>query len=252
MTTIIDLNTKQSTITEDNDGFRVERYAIVYGVTGDADQKLKNAIADAGLPSIGDAHPEISGITLQSKRGTVIDTSTVQVQLSYFFKQGQETGSSNATSSANATTTFEETKFDKDGNQLVTQYVASGLQVDRDSFTAEVERPRITFEFEYRSATFPKTDINTYLGKINSATWNGYAVETILCTAVNVDENESDYTVRFSFAYNPDTWVFNARTTYQPTGDHPTDVDSSLDKTNGTRPFDVYDTVSFAALGFTL
>lgn len=252
MSTIIDLNTKQSTITEDADGFRVERYAIVSGVTGDADQKLKNALADAGLPDIGDAHPEISAITLQSKRGTVIDASTVQVQLSYFFKEGTETGSSNATSSANATTAIEATKFDKDGNQLVTQYIASGVTVSRDSFTAEVERPRITFEFEYRSATFPKTDINSYLGKINSAIWNGYAVETILCTAVNVQQNESDYTVRFSFAYNVDTWVFNARTTYQPTADHGTNPDSELDKTNGTRPFDVYDTVSFAALGFTL
>ena len=252
MTTIIDLNTKSSTITEDADGFRVERYALVYGLTGDADQKLKNALADAGLPSIGDAHPEIASITLQSKRGTVIDANTVQVQLSYFFKSGIQTGSSNATSSANATTAFEETKFDKDGNQLVTQYVASGLTVARDSFTAEVERPRITFDFEYRSATFPKTDINSYLGKINSVAWNGYAIETILCTAVNVQENEADYTVRFSFAYNPDTWVFNARTTYQPTSDHPTNPDASLDKTNGTRPFDIYDTVSFAPLGFTL
>ena len=104
MTTIIDLNTTQSSITEDADGFKIDRYAIVYGVTGDADQKLKNALADAGLPSIGDAHPEISTITLQSKRGTVIDTSTVQVQLSYFYKSGTDTGSSNATSSASATT----------------------------------------------------------------------------------------------------------------------------------------------------
>jgi len=252
MTTIIDLNTTQSSITEDADGFKIDRYAIVYGVTGDADQKLKNALADAGLPSIGDAHPEISTITLQSKRGTVIDTSTVQVQLSYFYKSGTDTGSSNATSSASATTTFEETRFDKDGNQLVTQYVASGLQVDRDTFIAEVERPRVTFEFDYRSATFPQTEINTYLGKINSAIWNGYAIETVLCTAINVTQNESDYTVRFSFAYNADTWAFQARTTYQPTADHPTDVDSDLDKTNATRPFDVYDTVSFAALGFTL
>lgn len=241
-----------SRVSKDATGLRIDRVAHVTGVTGDADERLINALADASMPDIGDAHPVATGIFLREITGRVIDPATVEVTLSYYYEQGAETGSSNATSSASATTTFEETKFDKDGNQLVTQYVASGVTVSRDSFTAEVERPRITFEFEYRSATFPKTDINSYLGKINSATWNGYAVETILCTAVNVQQNESDYTVRFSFAYNADTWAFNARTTYQPTSDHPTDPDSDLNKTTATRPFDVYDTVSFASLGFTL
>lgn len=241
-----------SRVSKDANGLRIDRVAHITGVTGNADTRLINALNDASMPDIGDAHPVETGIYLREISGRVIDPETVEVTLSYYYEPGAITGSSNATSSASATTAFEETRFDKDGNQLVTQYVASGLQVDRDTFIAEVERPRVTFDFQYRSATFPQTDINTYLGKINSVIWNGYAIETILCTAINVSQNESDYTVRFSFAYNADTWVFNARTTYQPTGDHPTDVDSALDKTNATRPFDVYDTVSFAALGFTL
>jgi len=250
----VDFDKIDSRITETDNGFRIERTAIVTGVTGNADTRLINAMNDAQMPSIGDAHPQDSTIDLREKSGRVIDPETVAVTLVYYREDGSETGSSNATSRASATTSIEETKFDSSGNPLVTQYVhsAGSVQVDRENFTAEVERPRVTFDFEYKSATFPQTDINTYLGKINSVIWNGYAVETILCTAVNVDQTGDDYRVRFSFAYNPDTWAFKARTQYTPSGAHPTNPDSDLNLTTGERPFDVYSTVDFTPLGFTL
>ena len=255
MTTIIDLNTKQSTITEDSDGFKVERYALVHGVTGDADQKLKNALADAGLPSIGDAHPEIASITLQSKRGTVIDASTVQVQLSYGFEQGGESGAGNASVDISGSTIIEERKADIDGNVLVAKF-AIGATLFTRYFTADVETARQSLNFSWTDTTYPRALIDYLTGTVNSANWNGYAPKTLLCTSIAARETASGYDVTASFSYNPETWLFKARTQSNnenlPYLDYTGDADSVLDHSTGIKEFDVYPTADFTASGITI
>ena len=252
MTVIIDIE-DGARISRTKDGYRADRIAIVQGVTGTASQRLYNAITDAGLPAYGSAHPSISSIYLNDITGDVIDPETVRLTLSYYDDPSSADGGQ-TTSRASGTTTVEETKLDINGDAMTTQYsLSTGGIIPAERFTAEVERPRVTFDFEYIVSTFPQTTIDTYLGKINSVIWNGYAVKTILCTAVNVSQQGDDYQVRISFAYNADTWAFLARTSNPPVLlAHPTDVDALLDLTTGTRPFDVYNTVDFTALGLTL
>ena len=239
-------------ISLDKSGYRVDRIALVTSVTGSADERLFNAINDPALPNYGDVHPVISSIYLNDLSAEVIDPETVRVTLSYYDDPSTESGTGNATVRASATTVVEEVKFDINGDPLKTQYTVSSGVVDHEPFTAEVERARVTWDFEFTSSTFPQADINAYLGKINSAAWNGYAVQTILCTAINVSQQGDDFNIRYSFAYNEDTWVFEARTKSQPIGDHPVNVDTSLDTTTGRRPFDVYETADFTPLGFAL
>ena len=251
MSAIIDLK-QNARITVNKNGKRIDRTAIVSGLTGDINTLLESAITDGALPNYGDAYPTDSAITLNSITAEPKSGGDYLIRMSYFTETGSETGSANATSRASATTVSEETKLDITGAAMTTQYIKDGAIIS-ERFTADIERPRVTFDFEYISATFPQATINTYLGKINSVIWNGYAVETILCTAVNVSQQGAEYQVRMSFAYNADTWAFLARTSYAPPlTDHGTSPDAGLDNATGTRPYDVYSTVDFTALGLTL
>ena len=250
MTAILDIQ-ENARISRDKNGYRVDRIAIVESVTGNADERLFNAINDAQLPDFGDAHPVITDIYLNDISADVIDPETVRVTLSYYDDpDNSESGS--ATTRASGTTAIEEVKLDTSGNAMVTRY-AKGAFTFEERFSAEVERPRVTFDFEYSSSSFPQSTIDTYLGKINSAIWNGYPIKTILCTAVNVSQQGSEYSVTVSFAHNVDTWVFKARTSKSPVLlAHPTDPDASLDLINGVRDFEVYTQVDFTPLGLTL
>ena len=248
MAAIVDIK-RQSRIVHDKNGYRVERIAIVSGVTGSLDALLKNAIEDGQLPAYGDPHPSITGITLNSISGSPIGGGLYRVVLSYFKDTGAAQGSANATVRASATTAVEEVGVDAAGNAMTTTFSHANSTYE-PRFVAEVEKPRVSFDFEWTEAAFPQSTIDTYLGKINSAVWNGYAAKTILCTGINVTQSGDEYRVRMSLTHNPETWVFVAK--IKPYYSTATTTDPSLDMTTGTKKFDVYPAVDFTPLGLTL
>lgn len=251
MTAKIDLQSNSS-ITLNKDGYRASRVAMVSGVTGTAAEVLFNAINDAQLPDIGDAHPDIAAITLQDVTCSPLGGGNFKVVMNYFKDAGSVTTSAAAESRCNAGLAVEETLYDVSGTRLKTAY-SSGAGSTRQVFTAEVERPRITYEFEYTSTAFPTGDIQKYVGKINSTVWNGHAVGTIMCSGIDVSQSGTDYRVSYSFAYKKEGWQFNAQTFYSPPlTAHPSTPDAALDLTTGVRTFDVYSSVDFGPLGFEL
>lgn len=243
---------KSARINYGANGYRVERVAVISGVTGNVDAQLYNALNDASMPDVGDVHPVISSIHLQEISVEPMGGGNYRAVMSYYDGPLSSVGSSNATANVSVTTATEEITTDINGNPLETDHGLVGSSLHRyPTFKAEVERPRITFEFDYISLTFPQTEIDTYTGKVNSAIWNGYAIGTVFCTGVSVSQQGGIYKVRFTFAYNPDGWEFKPKvamaTQYLVQG-----TDLNLDITTGVRPFDVYNSVSFASLGFTL
>lgn len=253
MTAVLDIT--DGSIRLDKNGYRVDRVALVESVTGSASTRIYNAINDAALPNLGDAHPDISTITLNDISGDIIDPDTVRVVLSYYKDSSTVTGSSNAESSASATTALEIVKTDILGADMSTEYNVNipfqGPTVVYPTFEAEVEKPRMTFSFSYTAASFPKTEIDSYLGKINSALWNSYAIGTVLCSGVIADQRGDDYLVTFTFTYNPETWKFKAKIPHSP-DEISGSTDLSLDTATGIKEFDVYSSVDFTPLGFTL
>jgi len=249
----IDLK-KTSRIRLTADGYTAERIAIVSGVSGTAAEVLFNAINDAALPDIGDAHPDISTITLNDISCEPFSGGTFKITMSYYKDSGTTQTSSSAEARAVAGLSVEETHVDINGQPLKTQYkTAWGGAIVRQPFTAEVERPRMSFEFEYTTTGFPTSDTAKYLGKINSTNWNGYPPKTILCGSINVDQNGDNFRVRYSFAYRAETWKFVGKAVYSPPlNPHPVEPDTALDLVTGVREFDVYRTVDFSPLGFTL
>lgn len=250
MTAILDI--LDGSISRDKDGYQHSRFAIVESVTGNADARMYNALQDPQLPQYGDAHPTIPGITLNNISGSIIDNETIKVTLSYSVKQGEENGSSNASVRVSAGTTFEEVKTDGTGATMETEYWTDLNSVQNiETFITEVEKPRLTFDFEYTESAFPKTAIDTYHGKLNSTIWNGYAVGTILCVAVSVDQQGSEYKIRMSFTYNQDGWKFIGKIS-SAVSNVTTWTDPLLDQLTGTKTFDVYESVDFTPLGFTM
>jgi len=241
----------------DKNGFRAERIAIVSGVAGVKEDLLYNALNDAGLPSIGSAHPNVPSIQLQESSVEPMGGGQYRVILSYYRDTGVVTGSAQAESKTRTGLAIEETNLDINGQPLKTQYSAGlvgGPVRVFQRFTAEVERPRMVHEFEYTASQYPTADINNYLGKVNSAVWNGYAIGAVLCNAINVDQSGAEFRVTYQFAVKLEGWTFNAKTVYPPPlrPIQGTEIDNALDLEKGIRPFDVYRSVDFNPLGFTL
>ena len=249
-----------SRISRDENGNRIDRVAIVTGVTGNADQKLINALNDAQMPSIGDAHPQDSTITLRDIQGEVIDTETVRVVLSYYQELGTATGEANATVRAWGASAPDQTDVDINGNRLhfytLVGVNGTGIITNSRAFTAEVERPRLTLDFEYTSTAFPIDNIKTYYGKVNSIPWNGYKAKSMLCSNINATQEGSGYRVTMSFSENADTWQFHAAIKEPnmnlPASDNATNPDPLVDKFDAAKKFEVYESVDFTPLGFDL
>ena len=258
MATSIKIDIKTASVwRRDKTGDRATRIAHITGfdpgVTPDA--VLKAALDDPIMPQYGDAHPQDASITVQSITVRALGGGTFQAQIEYFTDPGSATGSANATASVSAATTLEEIGTDASGNALQTSYTVTNSSFSwtlmQPRWTAEVERPRITYQFEYTSATFPKTEIDTYLGKVNSLTWNGYTARKILCTAIDVQQTGTTYRVRFGFALNDNTWDFVGVAPDAP-GNIASSGDGGFNITTGTKTFQVYSSVDFTPLGFTL
>jgi len=242
---------KSARIRLDKNGYRAERVAIVTGVTGTAAQVLYNAINDSSLPDIGDAHPDVAEITLNDITCDPLGGGAFRVVMSYYKDSGATTSSSSAEARLVSGLSVEETHEDINGVPMDTRYSIIGNSFVSQRFTAEVERPRVSIQFEYTATGFPTSDIAKYLGKINSVTWNGYPPGTVLCSSIDVDQNGTNFRVTYSFTYRPEGWQFIAKVQYPP-WDLVGTTDENLDIETGLREYDVYRTVDFTPLGFAL
>lgn len=238
-----------SQIVNDDRGYRVVRIAHVSGVTGNTEAAMYRAITEPRLPRIGDPHPVVPGIVLQSLAATPRGGGVYRVKLTYASDTETTAGAENSSQRINASTAAETTALDYTGERMVAVWSTFGGAAKRTPFKAEVERPRITFDFDFVEPSFPQSRIETYLGTVNSRPWNGYAAKTILCTGVDASRRGDDWRVRMSFAYNTETWVYTGTLSGYHRGS--TD-DPLLDMTNGVKKFDVYRPVDFTPLGFVL
>jgi hypothetical protein len=259
MSVVTDL-TDQQTLSYNANGYKAKRVFFVDSVSGSAEEKLFNALNDSGIPDYGDAYPSISTISVVDINAKPLKTGT-QFHVTVMYEDpsinGTGTTTSAATVNVSATTASEHTDSDSSGARLESRWRDNlGAYDHATYFTAEVDRPRFTIDFEYTTATYPKTQIDTYMNRVNSVTWNGYAPKTILCSAINVSSTGAEYKVRFSFVYNEDTWQFlgSVKTigVLLPLTAHSTAPDSDITLSTGVKAFDVYATVDFTSLGFSL
>ncbi|WP_299077946.1 hypothetical protein [uncultured Paraglaciecola sp.] len=249
----IDLK-KGAVITFDKNGKRIERTALVSGVTGDLNAALEAAMNDGSLPNYGDGYPTDTSITLNNIKVDPAGANQYWAQLSYYKDPSVATTSATATATVTAQTSTEQVKVDLAGNPLQTDYYipsGGGFAHVYPVFIAEVEKLRLTFSFEYTSSVYPGADIASYGEKINSVAWNGFAIGSILCVGINAVQKGAVWNIKYVFAYKPDLWLFAPKIGHN-TANVTVGDDANLNLTTGIRNFTIYGSVDFTPLGFTL
>jgi hypothetical protein len=222
-------------IAQDINGYTAVRVATLSGVEGNADEKQFNALDDEQLPVIGDSHPKIPGITLQSKSAESFGEGIFKVTLNY--GDPNRFGSAGAGSPAEVMigTTLQEiiTTTDRMGNTLEVVYFDNArgtelFEVDegetttvqtlnerkrRYVATASVYRPITTLTFRRRTKNKPFAESIGFVGSVNKFDFvvNNDA-EAWLCTridSVSPDGNQT-FNTTYEFLLNergtPYTW----------------------------------------------
>ena len=247
-----------STIKRGKDGFSAERIFFVDDVGGNAEQKLYNAMIQSGIPQYGDPHPflpevQVTNITaVPHKNG-----QQIRINVSYSLPSVQDVAetesedeNSPGTVSLNSSTSREVAFRDINGELLRTQYVdqiAGNISIQTKYAEADVQRPQLQVTFSRTESEIPKDRIDTYLGKVNSTAWSGYAPKTWLCSSITARENQNKFDVTYRFLYNKETWrleVIHGLTQEQADA-LPIDVETG----NGYAVYDVYESADFNALG---
>lgn len=257
----IKLDIKQgSTITRDKNGWRIERIGLITialdgGSPPSADAILYMAATDGSLPALGDAHPSIATVYLETITAEPVAAGKFRVRLIYTDQPGFPAASNIdiRVSAATAPDTTGKDNLDADMSTVYrTQNDVDNSWFSYEFFTADIERPRATIEFTYTVAgDFPQSLIDTYLGKLNSAAWNGYAEKTVMCQAVNVTPQGDDWRVSITFVYNAAGWLYTAQIA-APVEQVVTWTDVNLNTTTGRKTFEIYNTVDFTPLGLVL
>lgn len=238
-------------------GWEAERIAFVYGVTGDGDEKLYNAVTDPAMPSIGDEHPAIQGCLLSRIKPEAIDTTTVKCTLEYRTVNGNWIPSTETPTQieVGAGLAQKETNKDINGNDLVVSYTYTEPQRARwgiqeteavnQGGRISVLRPEVTLSVVKKLAYSPESQAISYVGKTNISSWRGYPANTWLCT--NITGRSSDggvtYDATYSFQYRASGWdetyVF-----ILPDGNPPDVTDANSSKTSS-----FYSRINFGELG---
>lgn len=245
-------------------GWEITRVAIVKGLTGNAYERLVNAVDSAaviaaGMPQMYDSHPAKSAVLLREIRPKPIDTETVEVTLIYRDSGVTIFPREEAQIAVGASVQQVETNKDKSNNDLKVSHtwttaekarhygdsVPTGLaSPDIQGGMVTQFKPQTTFEYAKRQNYSPDSDAMAYVGKVNNASWKGGAAGTWLCTGIvgRSNDNGDHYDVTYSFQYQGGGW--NPYYTYlMPDGKPPETTDS-----NSRKQADLYDTANFAGL----
>lgn len=258
-------------------GWKMTRVAHVSDLSGDAEDRIPNAIAAVedflgSAGSIGASYPGILGCLLNSISATGDNGIDVEVTLEYDTRQYdvEKYFRNNPVYTFSSGLAQVETVFDKAGNKKTLtfpRYVGpDGANADSkgydvnytDSITPSVnkdvaEKQLIVSQKVYKSVQEMNAIWDTYGNKINSADWfqSGDAGLWKM-TGMNADpiEGETAYNLTCTFTYREVGWV---ETVYyrKPDGQAPSDEEIDFMQSGGlysfvvTDEFELYNEVDF-------
>ena len=202
-------------VTQTADGWEAERIALVTGVTGTASARMQSAVAASGMPAIGDEHPSITGIYVESLTASPesrADNQVFRVVIVYT----EDANPAGTTDEIEVGATVEQisTKADINSEQLVVRFLPEtdpNGQAVQYIAEAPLMVPRVTLRFSHIRDSSPGGDAKEYVGKVNNAGWTkdpNAPARTWLCTGIQGHSSDggATYATSYDFAYNPDTW----------------------------------------------
>lgn len=183
---------------------------------------LNSALAAAGIPAAGSSLTGYPNLILKERNTTLVDQSTVDVDLVYEpFYEDQDLDipiTSVLSTSARANVQQITTNLDKDGNTITVEHT---YPFDDPNFPGEtIEQggeiqvfvPQRTISVRgVKDTTRPWLITNSIIGKINNAPWMGEGLHEWMCVTANWEllsavPVANKYRMEFVFQHNAETW----------------------------------------------
>lgn len=205
------------------DGFKETVVYRVDGLTGDRATWLDRALQADGLPARYQAHPSRLGAIVTRRSATPDGPDAVRIAVSYSVPQGSglqlEPDVDPGVVELGATVTTEVVTRDIEGNPIVvtydkpTEFDGDTVYVE-DNQAVEVEKQvaQATASVERIESRYPFDNALKYTGTVNKFPAFGKPAGTWLCTGIEArtEDRGITYSVRYSFVYKPDGWLFEA------------------------------------------
>lgn len=243
------------------------QYREVMAVTGVSQSNFAQAIHDALLQTpqrnatlvLGTA-PNDTTLYMRSKSFTKVSnekgltSGRVQLTASWFQfvapandPQEQPDDDGAGVSTVGSVVETVQTEFDSAGAEITVKRDASSPDLIQP---VQYRKPRSVAEFSRWEQNSPQSRADTYVGKLNSAVWNGYAAGTVLCSGIvgTTRDGGDTYDVRYEFEIDANGWdetvVYIDEDTGRPI--------SPLVDTVSKKTVTLYTSISFSGLNITL
>ncbi len=183
-----------------------EPYRVYDAVGGSPAEKLYDALQATGLPALGTLHPTIPSAFLTEFRGEPAGTKTTDAIVFAIYlapaqvQQEPDPATDPGTIYTSVTLQEIETRFDRNGNQILLQH-DTGTEIVTQPGVATLQIPVVIKGVQRRETTDPLTKAQTHVGKTNSASIWGEAARRWLCTRIDGVSTDfgTSYTVNYEF-----------------------------------------------------
>ncbi len=264
-----------TTMRETQTGFELQRIARVSGLSGDASQRMFEALNADGMPRRLDSHPTVGGMRCDERAASVEQTSgtTARVTLTYrtvLLNSAQpkdpEVGDIPVLSYGTSLTTTT-TQLDYAGATMALKYVPSQKEIDNGEMiagdypvlgTASVQVPQTFLRYKKRDTTDASGLSLTYVGTTNATPIFGKPAGTWLCSAINGETTDGGKTFvntfEFQFArqkgiFGQDNIGWNVILVAEKDGKKRTGTVDELKADDGIDEFQVYPRTEFHNIG---
>lgn len=244
----------------DENGVTAVRKFLVTGLTSQASGRLLEALNVVGIPRRGQRHPNLAGILVKSVSAVPVQDSPSKAFVivsyaapTYNTQEPSQTGK--PTYRLGGSTSDFETSEDNKKKQMILTHTKKSQDADGNTVEevlppqpgkVSIQKPQAYLSCE-RPEPLPINyrKLFSYIGCVNSATFQGYPSRCWLCTAIDVEEVGDRGNVSYQFSLKFDTW--DVRLVYiDPATGAP--VENPVEG-KGIKSFKVYPEVDFNQLG---
>ena len=265
MTTVTtDLADQSSASTQPAGGTAIRAFSVSGLTDGTPSKRVADALSATGIPALGDAHGTLTTMYATDIAAQMVGPTQARVTVTYTvpdLRTQLRLGKITKIVSWKSATTTRETGLDSSGAVMDIAYnghiwtrssagLISETATDYDIFSvarAEVVDAVAVVTYTKWTASVSASNITTYVGKVNDATWSTYAAKTFLCSGVTYEPDIGGGFLTYELQYNPSTWQFEARSiqTWGGFNVEPPEIAAE----NGIEYYDVYGTADFSGIG---
>lgn len=202
-------------------GFEAQRLAYISGIT-----HLKQAMDHPDLPRVGQVHPDMDQLVVQSITAKPDGPNAAIITISYHNPAGNNSDKPQVKVGSALRQQLTETDFS--GNRITVAYSSSGSDENMITQGARVAvlRPQTELTLSRLETTHPARTARIYAGTINRSSIFDGAPGTWLCTAIhgNSDDGGQTFLVTYQFQFDSEGWQPTVSYTDPKTNRPPADL----------------------------